>query len=293
MARVGAVNGTLQTGRDTPHAADGFEWVAQAWGRSLRCAPLASHATHLFTTRDLALRGHDTETTRRWALVASAIDRDAATLIRLKQVHGTEVAVVRAGRTRADGLLEADAVITDDPAAALCVQAADCVPILLVHSRSHAVAAVHAGWRGLARGIVTRVVDALCSTFGGSPRDTVAAVGPSIGPCCYVVGEDVRSAFEGMFPTEVVRPWFLAPYRHSEVQARCAEAAFAKSPRLERLDLWTAAADQLARAGVSPDRISVATLCTAAHVETFYSYRVEGKGVGRNVGVIAMKPEPR
>ena len=92
---------------------------------------------------------------------------------------------------------EADIAVSDDPSVALSVRAADCVPILLADRATGAVAAVHAGWKGTAAGAVIVAVRALTSRYGTNPGDVIAAVGPSIGPCCYEVGPDLAAAFLG------------------------------------------------------------------------------------------------
>ena len=91
----------------------------------------------------------------------------------------------------------ADIIVSNDPAVAIAIQTADCVPILIADRRTGAVAAAHAGWRGLAAGVPRVAVDALVREFGSRPADLIAAAGPSIGACCYEVGEDVRRAFRG------------------------------------------------------------------------------------------------
>ena len=120
-----------------------------------------------------------------------------APLLRVRQVHGADVLVRRAGE-RDDGDAKdtaADIIVTDDSSVALAIQTADCVPILIVDRRTGAVAAAHAGWRGLAAGVPRIAVDTLVRELGSRPADLIAAAGPSIGACCYEVGSDVRERF--------------------------------------------------------------------------------------------------
>ena len=164
---------------------------------------------------------------------------------------------------------KADILVTDGPTVALAVQAADCVPVLMADRRSGAVAAVHAGWRGTAAGAAPAAVAALAREFGTRPGDLVAAQGPSIGPCCYVVGDELVEAFRASgFGREVDR-WF----------ARDETGAL-------RLDLWAANRDQLAACGVPAAAIHGSGLCTANHPEWFASYRRDGPGTGRIAAVI-------
>ena len=93
-------------------------------------------------------------------------------------------------------LVAADIIAGDDASMALAIVTADCVPILIGDRRTGAVAAAHAGWRGTALRVAAAVVNAMKTSFGSRPADLVAAIGPSIGPCCYEVGGDVRERFE-------------------------------------------------------------------------------------------------
>lgn len=245
----------------------------------LECTPLASVAPHFFTTRAIApgsVRGASVD---GWHQIAAEAGVSLAGLCRLDQVHGTAVHCVRRGRQQLFGadLPEADVVVSDDPAVAVSVRVADCVPLLMADRRRGVVAAAHAGWRGAASHIVRAAVEALGQAFGSRPGDLVAAVGPSIGPCCYQVGPEVRLAFvEAGHPGHEVDRWFSADV----------------GDRL-RLDLWTAMRDQLQAAGVSREAIHVAAICTATHVDRFFSFRLEGAAAGRLVAVIRATDAPR
>jgi YfiH family protein len=207
------------------------------------------------------LRGDGEED--EWALVARALRVPAARLARLAQVHGTTVATLRKGDAVWNGdRPPADVVMTNDPAIAVAVQVADCVPVLLSASDGQAVAAVHAGWRGTKAGAVMRAVAAMSEQFGVEPGLLRAAVGPSIGPCCYTVGPEVEEAFSAAFGADVEK-WFR----------RDGDAM--------RLDLWRSNVDQLVMAGVDPASIGVAALCTSCRGDLFHSYRRDGPGTGR------------
>ena len=237
----------------------------------LTCPPLAPLGRHGFTIRDLA-PGRGDEADAAWRAVAAWLDVPAASLWRLDQVHGchavrVDAAVLPAG----DPLPPADAAIATRTDVAVAVKAADCVPILMAHPGG-AVAAVHAGWRGTAQRIAGRTVSALAAAAGGAPRDIVAAIGPSIGPCCYEVGPEVRETFHvaGFTELELDR-WFLPT----------------ESPTASHvLDMWRSNRDQLVAAGVDPANVHVAGLCTATHNDWFWSYRREGAGAGRMLAVI-------
>jgi YfiH family protein len=183
-----------------------FRWDETTAGPALVCRDLEPYARHLFTTRPWALgsRSPDVTDDDRWAEVANAVQAPGR-IARLHQVHGRNVVVASAGvpnaaaalgwRASEDRLRNGDILITDDPLLAIAVQAADCVPLLIVDATTGVVAAAHAGWRGMAARVPEAAVDALAREYGSRPPDLFAALGPSIGACCYEVGSDVRDAF--------------------------------------------------------------------------------------------------
>lgn len=236
----------------------------------LQCRPLAVLATHFFTVKNLRLR----EDPQEWAAVAQFAGVDVADLLLVRQVHEASVALVSTDRPRPWPQPRADVVLSSDPAAAIAVRVADCVPVLLADDTGRAVAAVHAGWRGTARRAVIAAVAALQATCGVRPERLVAAAGPSIGPCCYEVGQDTREGFR-------------SAGHHAEIL----EAWFARSgPERFHLDLWRATRDQLEGAGVLPQNIHVAELCTRTHGDVFHSYRIEGPAAGRMLGLVKASP---
>lgn len=263
-------------------------------GPALVCRPLAAFAPHVFTSRAWSLgkrtSGHEGEA---WAEVARALDLQPAELIRAHQVHGAAVLVAPAATDRAQPPVDADIIVADRRDAGLAVQVADCVPLLIADRRTGVVAAAHAGWRGLAARVPSVVVAALGREFGSAPADLVAAVGPSVGACCYEVGLDVRRAFEasGFTPDRLAR-WFS-----DEPQTLKHNPAMAGLPRPRRaghwfFDGWTSTRDQLLDAGVSREHVFVSELCTASHPGTFNSYRRDGQPppTGRLAGAIRRGP---
>ena len=258
-------------GARPPDPARPFAWEQAPWGWVLTCPPVTPLGRHGFTIRDLD-PGRGVEANAAWAAVAAWLDLPPASVWRLDQVHGCRAVQVDAAALPAgDPLPSADAAITARTDVAVAVKAADCVPILMAHPGG-AVAAVHAGWRGTAQGIAGAAAKQLAAAAGGSPRDVVAAIGPSIGPCCYEVGPEVRETFHvaGFAETDLDR-WFLP----------------AESPRATHvLDMWRSNRDQLVAAGVDPANVHVAGLCTATHNDWFWSYRREGARAGRMLGVI-------
>lgn len=277
-----------------PQPGEHFSWIpTPSAGPVLQCGPLAAIAPHFFTTRVLSLRGDSPEAAEHWAAVASAIDVSPAQLRRMRQVHGcTTVAADSQPPAHAP---EADGVMTDERGVALVVQVADCVPLLMADPRTGAIAAVHAGWRGTAAGIAAAAVRRLQQQYGCRLEDLVAAIGPSIGACCYQVGPEVREAFASPGREKPPSPSPRSAGGASATSAAPAVAAldpdawFTPDPhRSDRLrfDGWAANRDQLIAAGLNPANVHLARLCTMTHLSHFYSYRAEGAGTGRLLGVI-------
>jgi YfiH family protein len=191
------------------------------------------------------------------------------------QVHGRAVVVIRDGSRPVES--EADVLISDAVETAIAVRVADCVPLLMADRVRGVVAAVHAGWRGTAVRAAVAAVGAMERQFGSRPSDLVAAVGPTIGACCYEVGTDLVDAFAAAgHARHLIGRWFLAPPPRRGERSR---------PRL-RLDLSLANRDQLVAAGVPEDQIFVSGLCTAMRLDVFTSFRAERETAGRMVGVI-------
>ena len=247
-----------------PPVPESFYWTPLSSGPVLKCRPLEALAAHLFTTRDQHLS-------------AAGELLGVAEVITAKQVHGREVLTTRRGSPRSTDPQNADVLVSDDPDVAVSVRAADCVPLLLADSRTGAVAAVHAGWRGTAAGAAPAAVQALAREFGTKPEDLVAAIGPSIGACCYEVGSELVDAFAAAgHPRHLIDRWFQAPPPQRGSRER---------PKL-RLDVGGANRDQLILAGVPEESIYACGLCTAMHLDILTSYRVEKEKAGRIAGII-------
>ena len=228
--------------------------------------PLLAAAEHFFTANELTLRDSAAE----WTAVATAAGVALDDLLLIRQVHEATVAVAAPDRVHPWPRPEADAIISNDPTAAIAVRVADCVPILLADETGRNVAAVHAGWRGTAKRVVIAAVSLMQVRYGVRPERLIAAVGPSIGPCCYEVGESTRQAFrEAGHHSTILDRWFTA-----------------RGGGKFHLDLWQATRDELEGAGLNPDTIHVAELCTKTHAGRFHSYRIDGERAGRMAAVI-------
>jgi polyphenol oxidase len=251
-----------------PAVPDPFYWIDSPWGHALRCRALDGVAPHLFSTRQLELSSG----THTAALTASL---DALRLVQVNQVHGREYLTVKAGQPAPDDRPDADIIVSDAPNAAIAVRAADCVPVLIADRATGAVAAVHAGWRGTCAAAAPAAVSALRAEFGSRPENLVAAIGPSIGVCCYEVGLVDAFAAAG-HERYLISRWFTStpPPRGSRAQ----------NPL--RLDVAGANRDQLVLAGVPEEHVHVSGLCTAMHLDVLTSYRVEKEKATRLVAAI-------
>ncbi|MDW5265004.1 MULTISPECIES: peptidoglycan editing factor PgeF [Acidobacteriaceae] len=202
--------------------------------------------------------------------------------VTLKQVHSALVLPIRKEEDvfegtlqTADGkaVLEGDGAVTDLPGVMLGVQTADCVPVLIADVNKRVVAAIHAGWRGTAARIVEQGCLAMQERYGSRPEELVAAVGPSIGACCYAVGEEVRSGFGAQF-------------EYADALFRTGETG------QMHLDLWEANRRQLLDAGVPAQSITVIGECTACTVsggeKKYFSHRAEHGFTGRMMSVIGV-----
>ena len=256
-----------------PTVPESFYWTPSPCGPTLTCRPLEGVASHLFTTRELQLSGVDA-----WRRAGGLLG--VSEVVTLNQIHGREVVTVRRGATRRAQPMapqDADVLVTDEPDIAVAVRAADCVPLLMADTRSGAVAAVHAGWRGTAAGAAVAAVQALAREFGSKPEDLVVAIGPSIGPCCYEVGTELVDAFAAAgHARHLIDRWFLAlpPQRGSR-----------ERPKL-RLNVGGANRDQLILAGVPEESIHACGLCTAMHLDVLTSFRAEQEKAGSMAGII-------
>jgi YfiH family protein len=166
-----------------------------------------------------------------------------------------------------------DAIASNKPGLVLAVMVADCVPIVIVDPVRGAAAAVHAGWRGTCARVAVAAIETMSQKFDSDPGDLVAAIGPSVGPQDYEVGDNVVAAFEaaGHDPSNLDW-WFLR--------------SFAKP----HLDLWRANGDQLIGAGLRADRVFTCGLSTAAYPDVFDSFRVSGEAAGRMAALVVVPP---
>jgi polyphenol oxidase len=176
----------------------------------------------------------------------------------LRQIHSADVLNAAGLEDRA---CEGDALVSNQPGRRIGVRTADCVPILLADSETRSVAAIHAGWRGTVARIVRLTLERMKRDFGTRPESVLAAIGPSIGVCCYEVGPEVKAQFADL------------------------SSNLSEKGRLT-IDLVEANRRILIAAGVPATQIYSANLCTRCHTEEFFSYRRDPQDPGRMVSFI-------
>lgn len=191
------------------------------------------------------------------------------------QVHGSDARFVNslseakpAEDARGDTIF-CDAIVSKAPGVLAGVKTADCVPILLGDPATGAFAAIHAGWRGTLAEIVSRTITRMSENYNSKPGNLHVAIGPAAGSCCYEVGTDVIDGFRSAFPAQDL-------FSDTRPGHAC-------------VDLLKANREQIISAGVNPEWINIAPLCTMCRTDLFFSYRreknVHGK-VGRLMSVI-------
>ena len=183
----------------------------------------------------------------------------------IKQVHSNVVFLLNDNVT-GNKTTEGDAIVTSMRNLGVGIYTADCVPLLLVDGDARVVAAVHAGWRGTLSGIVNRTISRMEKDYGIFSSKISAAVGPSIGMCCYEVGEEVALQF-------------------MEKYDKCSEFLCKRNDSKYHIDLRMANVRNLVDAGVS--NFEVMDICTMCNGD-FHSYRREGRGVGRQLSFIGL-----
>jgi YfiH family protein len=180
--------------------------------------------------------------------------------VTLRQIHSD---LVWDASGLADREQEGDALVTNAPGQTIGVRTADCVPILLADTRTRAVAAVHAGWRGTASLIVEKTIEQLKQNYGTEPTDLIAAIGPSIRECCYEVDANVADKF-------LAWPDTVGNFEGTKPHVDLARANFL----------------QMVKMGVPASCVFDSKLCTGCRADLFFSFRREPANPGRMMSMI-------
>jgi len=202
---------------------------------------------------------------------ARSFDLSPHQLLTVKQVHGTDLLLIDEPNPDLSHFLslEVDAIVTNQPGIMIGILVADCFPVLLWGGNEKVAAVAHVGWRGAAKGILGKVVNAMVKDFNCSPGAMQAAIGPGIGAHKYEVDRPVRDAFR---------------------QGSGFWAEIAKETRLGhwQLDIARSCRLQLEQAGLPAGNIETANECTCCRPELFYSYRRDQGETGRQIGFLLL-----
>lgn len=209
-------------------------------------------------------------------LLCKALEIAPESCIFPQQVHGNRVVQVTSAHTGMgahdphSALPECDALVTNVAGLMLCVQSADCVPILLFDPKKEVVAAIHAGWRGTVAKIAWHTTDTLQQLYGTQPANLIAGIGPSIGTCCYETGAEVVALVRDQIPESqsVLKLNQLTGKYH--------------------LDLWEANRQLLLSAGLRAENIEIAGICSSCRNDLYFSVRRDKTPTGRYVAGIML-----
>lgn len=202
--------------------------------------------------------------------LAGALGIDQQQLVFPRQVHGDRIEILDHPVNSTD-IPGTDALITNQRGLCICVQTADCVPILIYDPHQQVVAAVHSGWRGTVAKIVTKTIHRMQLYFDSEPENLIAGIGPSIHLHVYEVGQDVITQIRENFSN------FRALLKPSVREGK----AF--------LDLWGANKGLMIASGLKEENIEIMGLCSWSHESLFYSARRDGAVTGRMATGIMLK----
>ncbi len=207
--------------------------------------------------------------------ICNAVNIDINKVVLSKQTHTNNVRIVTSedigkGIFKERDYDDVDGLITNIPGVALVTQYADCTPLLFCDPVKKVVATSHAGWRGTVSEIGRITVEKMQEHFGSDPSDIIAAIGPSIGQCCYEVDDPVY------------KPLSKIPYLKQD------KIFIKKENGKYMLSLWETNREILINAGIKAEHIDVTDLCTNCHPDIFHSHRFTGGKRGNLAALIAL-----
>lgn len=211
---------------------------------------------------------------KNFDLICNELQIPINDLVRSDQIHKDEIRVVRE-EDRGKGILYEsdiigiDALITNKKNVALVTVYADCVPIFLLDPKKRAIGLAHAGWKGTVLKIGAKTVKKMIEAFGTNPKDCIAAIGPSIGKCCYEVDKGVIDKFNKEF-------------------TNADKFAFSKENDKYMLDLWKANEITLKEIGILERNIIVSNICTKCNGEKMFTYRGDHGETGRMAAIMEL-----
>lgn len=233
-----------------------------------------------FKSLNLALHVNDEESIvqQNREKFCTGLDIEFSNMTTCQQVHGNKIILVDETNKGSgafhfsDTICDADALITNKIGIALTLFFADCTPIMIYDPVQHAIGVAHGGWRGTVGQIAKKTVEAMQKAYNTNPQDCLASIGPAIGKCCYEIGNEVADQFKEVFAKDSQK---ILEYHQDKDKYH--------------LDLWTANAIMLQRAGLSSTNIDMANTCTCCNHDIFFSYRADHGKTGRIACIMALK----
>lgn len=207
--------------------------------------------------------------------LSQTLSFDLSSLVTCQQVHQDTIALVDESYLKKDCFLphnsisKTDALVTNVPGITLMTRYADCVPLLFYDPKTHTVAIAHAGWKGTLAHIGQKTVEVLVNEYHCQPQHILAALGPSIGPCCYQINSTMADQATKKIP------------RAQEYISESSEDGLF-------FNLWQANKKQLKSAGIKDEHLYCAEICTACNIDLFFSYRKEEGITGRFGALIGL-----
>lgn len=221
-------------------------------------------------------RGDDIECVKKnYEILCGAIGTDPKNVVLSKQVHHDNILQVTTDM-RGNGLYapniftDADGLITNEKNVALVTFFADCVPVMLYDPHQKVICSIHSGWRGTVLQIARSGIEKMVKDYGTRRENILACIGPSIGPCCYEVGEEVAATFLHTFPQDKE------------------EIVKGKGNNKYDLDLWRANEKILLMGGIKPEHITTSEECTGCRQDRYFSHRRMGDKRGSMISVMEL-----
>lgn len=210
-------------------------------------------------------------------LLCSVIGIDTDDLVFSNQIHEDKIIIVNVGDrgkglTKESNIIGVDGLITGDKGVALVTSYADCVPLYFLDPVRQVIGLSHAGWRGTVKKIGAKTIDMMKERFGSRPEDILAAIGPSIGVCCFEVSEDVKIEVEKMFNRDIID-----------------KIVIPRGNKKYMIDLWQANEYVLLEAGILKNHIEKTDICTMCNKNDLFSHRATDGKRGNMVAIMALK----
>jgi len=214
---------------------------------------------------------------RNLKLVCGAVGIDYSNLVFSDQTHEDNIRVVSIadlgkGISVPNDIKNTDGLMTNIPGIPLITFYADCVPLFFLDKENKAIAVVHSGWKGTVQKIGVKTIRQMTEVYGTKPEDCLAGIGPSIGPECFEVGQEVADQFTESFGT---RPHIIKPLGNGKYM----------------VDLWAANKLMLMEMGVPENNITISGLCTKCREDLFFSYRRDKGRTGSMSAIMELKEE--